>query len=61
MTNQKKHFENDKIEKKRVYHTPKMERIGEVRDLTRGSSGFNADNGTRYGDDIPSQPGGGSN
>jgi len=43
-------------DKKKFYSTPKLEKIGVVRDLTRGANGFNADGATHRNGGPPSDP-----
>ena len=52
--------EHKKIDKKKEYHTPKMEVIGEVRDVTQGGGEGLVDGGMpATGDGLVSQPAGG--
>ncbi len=44
---------------KKIYSTPKIEVIGDVRDVTAGATGWNEDGATKLGNNPPSQPVGG--
>ena len=41
---------------KKIYNTPKIEAIGDVRSVTGGSNGFNEDGATKRGTNPPYQP-----
>lgn len=44
--------------KKKKYSLPRIEAIGEVRDITRGTIGEGADSISRYQTHVPSDPNG---
>ena len=53
MTEQNTTKMEEKIQKK-AYTSPKLETIGEVRDMTRGFGSGSVDGGTQYSDQEPS-------
>lgn len=44
-------------EYKKHYNSPKIEKLGDLRDVTRGNSGFNADGATHRAGGPPSDVG----